>query len=149
MYYIIKNELERKLKNPVFWVLILMIVILLYINIQRSYESNEFDKILSYIPGVTIIDDEDIVFTESMKEYWYGKNYEDYISQSSYFISRSLYDVELQNYELDKKAYIENDIEERYRISAFSALLTANTYANSINNTDSYLSKYICEIANE
>ncbi len=98
MYYIIKNEVKRKLKNPVFWVLILMIVILLYINIQRSYESNEFDKILSYIPGVTIIDDEDIVFTESMKEYWYGKNYEDYISQSSYFISRSLYDVELQNY---------------------------------------------------
>lgn len=146
MYYIFKNELKRRFKNPVIWILILITIIVLYVNIERSHEANEFDAILSHTPGISVASDEE-AFTEALKEYWYGKSYEDYITRSDYFISQSLYNTKLHNYEMDKKAYLDNDIRERNRLSAFGSLLSANEAANTkLNNSE--FSKYIVQIAN-
>lgn len=148
MYYIFINEIKRKFKNPVLWTLILIMIVLLYINIERSYESNEIDIILSYQPGINLLS-ADEYYTDSIKEYNFRKDYEDYLSYWNNGKSLSLYNVDLQNYELGKKAYFDNDIKEGNRITAFSNLLLANYMANSINNSHSTLSKYICQIANE
>lgn len=148
MYHIFKTELKRKFKNPVLWILMLMIIVILYINIERSYETNEMDIILSYQPGINTLS-KDEYYTDSMKESDFGKDYEDYISRFDNGESLSFYNLNLHNYELGKKAYLEKDIKEDNRIDAYSSLLYANYYANSIKNPNSALSKFVCQIANK
>lgn len=148
MYYLFINELKRKLKNPVIWILTLIFIILLYINIERSYESNQMDIILNYDPRINEVS-ADVYYTDSGKESFYGKNYEDYISRYDDGTSLSYYNVGLLNYELGKKAYFDNDLKESNRLAVFNNLLIVNKYANSIYNPQSELSKYLCQIVNE
>lgn len=148
MYYIFKNELKRKLKNPVLWILILIMIILLYINIERSYEANEFDNILNYDPAIIFLDEQ--TYVDSGREQMYGKDYLDYINSSNSGISPSLYEVMVDNYKMYREAYYNNDFKEKNRINSFNSLLYVNRYANlNTPSGDYYLSKYICEIAND
>ena len=147
MYHIFKTELNRKLKNPVLWIMILIITVLLYINIERSYESNEFDNILKYDPAI-IYDDEETRVTDAYKEEIFGKNYEEYNTRYPGWDTPSFYEIKLDNYGKYREAYYDNDFKEKGRIESFRTLLDANYYTQAPDNRDGELSKYICEIAN-
>lgn len=149
MYHIFINEIKRKLKNPIFWILTLMMIALLYINIGRSFQANEFDAILKYDPAYLYFDEE-ISFSDAFKYSInvFGKNYEKYNDYHPGVNSPSFYKVRLDNYEIEKEAYYNNNIKEQNRINSFRELLYANHKANSDSFQNNYLLKYICEVAN-
>ena len=149
MYHIFKNEIKRKLKNPVLWILILMMIILLYISVRKSFEANEFDAILKYDPAY-IYFDEEIRFSDAFKHSInvFGKNYEEYYDYHPGVESPSFYKARLDNYEIEKEAYYDNDIKEQNRTNSFNELLYANHKANSDAFQNNYLLQYICEVAN-
>ena len=138
MYHIFKTELKRKFKNPVLWIMILIITVLLYINIERSYEANEMDIILNYQPGIIVLSRDESYFDDS--PITFNDNYSDsYNSIVSY------------TFEISRKAYFDHDLVKLNKIGSFRSLLSVNLYANSIGNgnRDDVLSKYLCQIANE
>lgn len=104
------------------------------------------DNILNYEPVITWIDDVTYV-TDTYKEEQFGKSYEDFNTRFPGHHSPSYYKVMLGNYEKYRKAYFNNDIKEMNRIKSFESLLYANRTANL--NQDDYLSKNICQIAND
>lgn len=136
MYYIFKNEVKRKFKNPVLWIMILIMIILLYINIERSYEANEIDIILNYQPGI-IEQGRDESYLDNSSITFDDRHSDSFNSILSY------------NFEVGRKAYFNHDLVKLNEISSFNNLLHANLYANSIENRDDVLSKYLCQIANE
>ncbi|MCT4544579.1 MAG: ABC transporter permease subunit [Vallitalea sp.] len=149
MYSILKIELKRKLKNPVVWILVAIMIILLYVNIDRSIESNEISKILDYDPHLIKVD-EKTYYTRKWKEKWNEKNYEDYVSKyDKDNMSRSYYNALMHNYDVNIKNFQEGNYIKINKTQAFSSLLYANHEANSERNKYTSFSKYLCDIANK
>ncbi|MCT4544582.1 MAG: ABC transporter permease subunit [Vallitalea sp.] len=150
MFYILKIEMKRKLKSPVVWILVAIMIILLYVNIDRSIESNEISKMLNYDSRWKRVDQK-TVCTEQYKEYKFGKNYEDYVKKykAKNNKTRSFYNNELHNYEVSVEAYLDGNFMKMIKVSAFNSLLRANLLANSEKNKYSSFSKYLCKVANK
>ncbi|MCT4544578.1 MAG: ABC transporter permease subunit [Vallitalea sp.] len=145
MYQIFKLEIKRKLKSPVVWILIVIMMLLLYVNIDTSIETNEIDRILNYDPNIV---DSQIEYTNEYKLWRFGKSYEDYVENKKN-LSSSLYKLQLHNYEVRKKAYLDVDFIKMNKVCAFDYLLYANYYTYSERNDYGSFCKYLCNIANK
>ncbi|MCT4544576.1 MAG: ABC transporter permease subunit [Vallitalea sp.] len=153
MYQIFKLEIKRKLKSPVVWILVAIMMLLLYVNIDMSIESNEMKKILDKKSNQYIIYreiDKKTLLTKEYKEKAYGKNYEEYVDMhDKSYKTRSLYNAIVHNYDVSIKDFQDENYVKINKTEAFDSLLDANYEANSERNKYSSFSKYLCDITNK
>ena len=150
MYHIFINEIKRKLKNPILWILILMMIVLLYISIGKSFETSRLDYILrpQYNRFQLVNFNEELYISDSYKQMYFKKNYEDFNNHFPGENSPSFYKVRLDNYEMFKEAHYNNDIKEKNRTSSFEVLLDTNHRANFAENKKNHFIQYLCEVVN-